>query len=389
MEKAKAQHESINTVTSWLKELSGIGLGIVAVLYVCGYLVHTIYYRLLGVDVGAQPLNYLTFSGDYLVSIFISVPQLFSMFSEYCSYLFEKCLWLSILLCLMNLICILALKRYWFDNWKLKLAICLLIAFAAIPITLAEINILKIQNVLQPFLPPEIQGAGEQTNHEKLQLLNARIELVRTSYKEHHTKQGISVPGFEEWKRWFSPLTSNNELERIRFYLALLQVNIVFLITLIVTFWARGTGRFSKIIIVEVIIGLTLILLLFPCIYATLGRVFLFPVVTLELKTEKSKDSNKPTNNQLVAEKGVIKENDKEQKVIETHPLFLIFQDESEIIVYDRINLFQLKRLPRSEVLKIKQLYKSSPFRNCQLDEDDFIPCETLWIKEETPILNF
>jgi len=39
-------------------------------------LVHTIYYRVLGIQVGAQPLTYLTFSGNYLVSILLSAPQL-------------------------------------------------------------------------------------------------------------------------------------------------------------------------------------------------------------------------------------------------------------------------------------------------------------------------
>src|SRR5689334_22738125 len=108
-----SEESSTNEKTSinWLKELSGIGLGIVAILYVCGYLIHIVYYRLLGVDVGAQPLTYLTLAGDYLVSILISVPQLFSLFGEYRPALSENLLWLGILSCFLSLICIFLLRR--------------------------------------------------------------------------------------------------------------------------------------------------------------------------------------------------------------------------------------------------------------------------------------
>ena len=398
MAAANAQNENPNTPISWLKELSGIGLGTVAVLYVCGYLVHTIYYRLLGVDVGAQPLNYLTFSGDYLISILVSLPQLLWMIGEYWRYIFEHCLWLSILLCAASGVCIFVLKKEWWSDktwWRftlpelLTLAVCILIFFAAVPITLAEIDVFRAQNVLQPFSPVEIQGAGKQTQHEKSQPVEDREKLVRSSYQEHKA-QGVSSPGFDQWMRWFSPLNANNELERIRSYLALLLVNVIFLTTLVIVIWNRKPGNYSKILVAEAVVWLALPLLLFPSVYATLGRVFLFPVVTLEIKVENSDPPpDKPADEKPKTEQETVRNKEGEQKKLETHPVFLIFQDESEVVVYDRISLFQIKRIPRSEVQTVKQLYKSSPFKDCQQDNGDFLPCETLWIKEKTPIFDF
>jgi hypothetical protein len=375
------------TPVSWLKELSGIGLGAVAVLYVCGYLAHTIYYRLLGVEVGAQPLTYLTFSGDYLVSILISIPQLFSLFWDYAHNLFEDWLWLGIVFCFLSLLCIWLLKKKWPENGHLKLLVCVSIGLVGLIITLAELKVLRAQNVLQPFSPMEMQSDGQANANESSRPLQERISIVKESYEEHE-KLGISTPGFVEWKRWFDPLAPNIQQKRNFSYLALLLLNILFLITLITAIWLHGTGLYSRIVVAEALIGLMLPLLLFPCIYATLGRVFSFPVIKLELKVGSSENTDKQTDNKLEEEKEAPKSKEPESKKLVTHPVFLIFQDESEIVVYDRLNLFQLKRIPRSKVLRINQLYKSSPFEDCQL-EGKFAPCETLWIKEPTPILDF
>jgi hypothetical protein len=379
----KAEETPIN----WLKELSGIGLGAVAILYVCGYLAHTVYYRVLGVDVGAQPLTYLTFSGDYLISILISIPQLFSLFFEYFWNLFEDWLWLSIIFCFSSLFCIWLLKKKLPENVYLKLLICVFIGLAGFIITLAELKVLRTQNALQPFSPTEIQSDGQATADKSGKPLQERISIVKESYDEHK-KLGVSTLGFNEWKRWFDPLNPNAQQERNRYYLALLLLNIIFLGTLITATWLRGTGLYSRIVVVEALVVLLLSLLLFPCMYATLGRVFSFPVIVLELKVENSEDTGKQISGKPEGDKETTENKESQPKKIVTHPVFLVFQDESEIVIYDRLNLFQLKRIPRSQVLRINQLYKSSPFEDCQLEEG-FAPCETLWIKEPTTILDF
>ena len=139
---------------NWLTELSGIGLGAVAVLYICGYLAHTVYYRLMGIDVGAQPFTYLTFSGDYLISIFISIPQLFSLlFISYIPKIIEDWRWLGILFCLLSLLCLLLRrKRPRTESNLRKILACIFIGLACLTMILSELKVLRVQNV--KMVPP-------------------------------------------------------------------------------------------------------------------------------------------------------------------------------------------------------------------------------------------
>jgi hypothetical protein len=376
---------------NWLTELSGIGLGAVAVLYICGYLAHTVYYRLMGIDVGAQPFTYLTFSGDYLISIFISIPQLFSpLFLSYGPKIMENWRWLVILLCLLSLLCLLlGRKRSHAEGKPRKILACLFIGLACLTIILSELEVLRVQNVLQPFSPVATQDDWRADTDKKDRTLQRRMSLVKETYEEHE-KLGTGKPGFAEWKRWFDPLTPNTEQERSDTYLALLFVNIVFFITLIVAVWLRGTGPYSKVIAVEALIGSLLALLLLPCVYATLGKVFSFPVVEMRIKTGgvSALDRQPEDKSGEKKESAGRKDNGTEAKELLTHPVFLISQDESEVVVYDRLNLFQVKRVPRSQVVGINQLGISSPFEDCLL-EQGFAPCEALWAKDSAQIVDF
>ena len=376
---------------NWLTELSGIGLGAVAVLYICGYLAHTVYYRLMGIDVGAQPFTYLTFSGDYLISIFISIPQLFSpLFISYIPKIIEDWRWLGILFCLLSLLCLLLRrKRPRTESNLRKILACVLIGLACLTIILSELKVLRVQNVLQPFSPVATQDDWRADTDKKDKTLQRRKSLVRETYEEHE-KLGTGKPGFDEWKQWFDPLTPNNVQERSNTYLALLFLNIVFFITLIVAIWLRGTGPYSKVIVVEALIGSLLALLLLPCVYATVGRVFSFPVVEMRIKTGGGNAPDKQSEDKSGEKKESAdrKDDGTEANGLLTHPVFLISQNESEVIVYDRLNLFQIKRVPRSQVVGINQLGISSPFDDCLLVHG-FAPCEALWAKDSAQIVDF
>ncbi|HEX8177158.1 MAG TPA: hypothetical protein VF543_18860 [Pyrinomonadaceae bacterium] len=394
------------TSINWLKELSGIGLGVVAILYVCGYLIHIVYYRLLGVDVGAQPLTYLKLAGDYLVSILISIPQLFSLFGEYRHALYEDLLWLGILFCFLSLICIFLLRRRRPKSRLLKSLIFAFILFTFLIIISSEFKVLRARNVLQPFSSVEMGNYVRTIADENNKPMEKRVSLTQEIYEEHE-KLGVNEPGFDEWDQWFNPLNPSNrqaesgdqrpkkpglpaQRERANSYLALMLLNILFLGVVFMAFWLSGNGLYSKVIRIEALTGLLVALLLFPCIYATLGKVTSFSVVRLKLKVESGggadrKGDNTPQGDNKVPEAGG---GESEQKELLTHPVFLIFQDESEVIVYDRLNLFQIKRVPRSQVININQLSNASPFDNCQL-EKGFTPCESLWVESSTPIIDF
>lgn len=375
------------TPASWLKELSGIGIGAVAILYVCGYLAHTVYYRLLGVDVGAQPLTYLTISGDYLVSIFISIPQLFSLFGEYSHKLIEDRLWLSVLLWFSSLFCILLLKKKP-QSRTLKILVCVFIGCACLSIISSELKVLRVQNVLQPFSPIELQSGGKAIA-ESSKTLRERVPVIRDYYEEHE-KLGINMLGFNEWKRWFDPLNPNARQERNNSYLALLLLNSIFLIVAIIAIWLRGVGIYATIITTEALLCVLALLLLFPCVYATLGKVMSFPVAILRLKAEDdATDGSSNSSSEVKSQMNASMSQNLKPKELITHPVFIIFKDDSELLVYDRLNLFQLKRMPRSRVLSINQLHNSSPFENCQLENGALSLCESLWIEDSTPIPDF
>ena len=374
---------------NWLKELSGIGLGAVAVLYVCGFLVHIVYYRVLGLDVGAQPLTYLTFSGDYLISVLLSAPQLFWQFGEYRQALAADHLWLIIVFSMIGLLLILSLKtRY--RGKLLKSLACVFVAASCVTLVSIELQVLRTQHVLQPLSPVEVRNSGQDNANEKSKILRQQATLVKDAYEEHE-KLGISLPGFREWDRWFNPLHAQVNRERFNYYLALLFLNILLLFTLGAAILLRDNGFYSKFILVEALVGVLAVLLLFPCMYATLGRVFSFPVVVLRLKIEDSKNAQQQAGARPVDGEQARKTNEGmlEAQGVLTHPVFMIFQEDSEIVVYDRLNLFQLKKIPRSQVLGISQLYEASPFDNCRFEKGEFGPCEAQWIQDSAPILNF
>jgi hypothetical protein len=70
-----------------------------------------------------------------------------------------------------------------------------------------------------------------------------------------------------------------------------------------------------------------------------------------------------------------------------THGVYLIAQSDIEVIVYDRLNFFQVKHVPKARVLAMSQLFNASPFESC--DPQEMVPCETLWISESTSTLDF
>jgi len=119
--------------------------------------VHTIYYRVLGIQVGAQPLTYLTFSGDYLVSIRLSAPQLATV-RLYFPNLAERTIWPGIDLCILSLgtSALLARKS---GSRKISQLSCTSLALICVFVVSSELNVLRTQNVLQPFSPNALQNA--------------------------------------------------------------------------------------------------------------------------------------------------------------------------------------------------------------------------------------
>jgi hypothetical protein len=402
-----------------LKDWSGLLVGGAALLYVFGFTVHWAYFRLLGIDINGQPLDYLRFAADYSTSVVSSAPQLLFAFPYYSPKLVNAPLLMSTILC--SLIVIIAISLHlrlktltearktkpavfvvlwWILNVMIVVSISLLLQ--------KEFDIAKVRDVLQPVDAADIQQMQNQLStagSDNAALLEVRGKNVSRIY-EKYTQNKKGSPGFDYFNDWFNPtIGPNNSTERRAVYLALLLLNLVLLFAIIfqlrslrnadeeqdkVSFRKRVGFNWSRTLILLFSAGLLMQMFLFPFVYATLGRNLSFPIVMLKFAKPsegqnaevQSKDS-KPEGNAI--EKATVHPDGE----IWTHCVYLIVDLDNEIVVYDRLNFFQVKRVPRARILTISQVFAASPFESCSKEVETFTPCETLWMPEETPILDF
>jgi len=404
-----------------LKDWSGLLVGGAALLYIFGFTVHWAYFRLLGIDVKAQPLDYLRFAADYSTSIVSSVPQLLFAFAYYSPKLIHSPLWALTFLCSLTTIVFVAFC-FWrrAKERKRKPAVLMVLWWSLNVIILTslflllqtELNIAKVRDILQPVDAADVQQMQNQVS-SSADLDNATLLEVRgknvTRIYEKYTQTEKGSPGFGYFSDWFNPtVRPHNSTERRAVYLALLLLNLVILFAVILQLWSlRATAEedntaslrqrigFKLSVALTVILcsGLLIQIFLFPFVYATLGRNLTYPIVMLKLAAP-SKEQDIEVRNQHGTSKAegngtASRANVGGNGETWTHCVYLIADLDNEVIVFDRLNFFQVKRVPRARILTISQVFAASPFESCSLEEGKFTPCETLWMSEQTPILDF
>jgi hypothetical protein len=139
-------------------------------------------------------------------------------------------------------------------------------------------------------------------------------------------------------------------------------------------------------------IALLIQIFLFPFVYATVGRNLTYPIVMLKL-TASEDSATSESKNEAPPKPEANATSQKSNADLTgknwTHCVYLIANLDNEVIVFDRLNFFQLKRIPRSRILTISQVFAASPFESCSKEQSTFTPCETLWMSEQTPVLDF
>jgi hypothetical protein len=361
-----------------LKDYLAVAVGAVTVFYVCGYLVHVVLYRLLGVEFAAQPLDYLKLAGDYTISIIVSIPQLVMSPSLYFSRLWESPLIWATIGCLLSALFLVASAIFTRARTIFRGLALFFTVWSFVVISVYEIQVLNVKNVLQPFdaavlrgLPPISKGNA---------MLEERVSALRGAYDDH-LQYGRNTPGFDMWTQWFNPISPAGTLnQRGRTYLALLFLNILLLILVIVQRRLFNAPEwFSHAVRAGSVVAVASLITLFPFVYATVGRVFTFPVVQLELEVSEG-EAMKSGGGETGGDAGQVT----------THPVYLFAQNDNEVIVYDRLNFFQIKHVPRSKLLGVKQLFYASPFDGCQQTQGVFTPCEVVsWKENSQPISDF
>ncbi len=403
-----------------LKDLSALLVGAAALLYVFGFATHWAYFRLLGIDINGEAFDYLRFAADYVTAVVGGLPQLLFAFVYYAPTLIDSLLLEITIPCFLIVIVALALYvrplklsklrkgrsfivLWWTLNFLIAASLCLLCQ--------TELDIAKVRDILQPIDAADVQQMqgqlSDSANVGNAVLLENRARNVARVY-EKYTQTQKGEPGFHFFNAWFNPtLGPNNNNGRRTVYLALLLLNLIVLFAAILQLVSFSTTNadentlnvherigpgWSRLVIVILAVGLALQMFLFPFVYATVGRNLTYPIVRLKL-TPLSEDSGSETKSEEPSKTQTSATQEKTNVTATaenwTHSVYLIVDRDNEVIVFDRLNFFQIKRVPRSRILTISQVFAASPFESCSKDQSIFTPCETLWMPEQTPVLDF
>ena len=282
---------------------------------------------MLGVESIGQPLDYVRYAADYGASIISSVPQLLFGARYYVPKLFQPPMIGATVGCIVILALTFCSTFQSSDSsgflspkkavqpWWVFQGLLHLITIGCLVVLLhAEFDIVKVRDVLQTVDIGDIQqmqkqvANAEATQWDNVKLLELRGSYVSKAYDKYILTHRDS-PGFHYWNRWFNPKAEwDNGADRSASYLALLLLNIVVLVAVAFQLFSllrsskrndtsvanaklsKKLGRaWSVLMIVFLSAGIGIQVFLFPFIYATLGRYFVYPVVRLKLASEADK----------------------------------------------------------------------------------------------------
>ena len=349
--------EKLNSLKDWIKWLAGVAVSISAIFYTLGYFSHVSHYNLLfGVRFSQGTQEYIKFAGDAIIAILLNLITLFTnvkiLVNVFSALFTEKSLLVAFFFIIITLTLI-SLNKF-ISKASTIFVICSVVSILAAYIALLhfEVEISKLKGVLQP-VKPDVVTEILQSKADSLKSLKTRILLLnRLLDKPVNLLENRSV----RWEQWFRPdLEEKQTVNRwcvftisyILIGLVLLTVYKVYKIAIAKCLRHSIVLYVSKIILIFIIVSQ---LLLFSVLYGTIGCSYNYAVVSLGLD-----------------EPGTSK----------SHPVYLITENEHEIVVYDRLNFFQIRHIPKERILSINQLFYASPFMNCSYGTNEFIPCES------------
>ncbi|HCU68735.1 MAG TPA: hypothetical protein DGF30_05815 [Desulfomicrobium sp.] len=214
-----------------------------------------------------------------------------------------------------------------------------------------EAEIFDIRAVLQPvkgeILSESMQGRpGASRKMENRVYLLQRLLANPSNLAEHMTN-----------RPWFRPdAEGDQEGPRAQiFALAVLLVALATGTTFVIDRLALScrkddNGVLSRLGRTISIIVIASQVFMFATLYGKLGRSLVFPVITLRLDTPESPP---------------------------THPVFLLAEDVRQLTIYDRLNFFQIRHVPKTRIVSIDTLFQETPFRNRSHELGELTPGET------------
>jgi hypothetical protein len=218
-----------------------------------------------------------------------------------------------------------------------------------------EAEIFDIKSVLQP-VKAEVLTEYTQSKAGDFRKMENRVHLLQrllanpSNMAEHMTH-----------RPWFRHDADRNQegpraqVFTLTILLAALVAGAILLIHRLVLSCRKGGNdllkRLGRIVWIVVIVSQVFML---STLYGKLGRSLVFPVVSLRL------DSSETTP---------------------THPVFLLAEDESHLIIYDRLNFFQIRHVPKTRLVSMDTLFQETPFGNRSHELGEFIPSEAVGMR--------
>lgn len=213
-----------------------------------------------------------------------------------------------------------------------------------------EAEVFDIKAVLQP-VKAEVLAESMQSRAGDFRKMENRVHLLQrllanpSNMAEHMTR-----------RPWFRPdADGDQEGPRAQVFtlavlLAVLMAGTILTIRRLALSCRKDDNDVLKGLgwIVWVIVITSQVFML-STLYGKLGRSLVFPVVTLRLDSPESAP---------------------------THPVFLLAEDESQLVIYDRLNFFQVRHVPKARLVSMDTLLQETPFRNRSHELGEFIPGE-------------
>ena len=336
-----------------LQTYTAVSGAIVAAITIVGFVVHFRLSHLFGVELPVVWQGYLEYGGDCFLSVPVAVYDAWRPLSNICRGI---TLGEGVLLFVAGAALVAAAmyggcaRRWSRAAIALRRVAAITVSLAACALLTQAVALLRFEHVLQPWV-----AADARAIHE-LQMSVATDDVgpqaagtVVMQIFEKQTPSMIKSYG-ADWEQYFRPgKRVDSEAARRRAYS---RRALAFVLVFGAVLLCSVKGVFSSTSASAVAFALLLFAL--PITYATVGRNFIFPLVSLNI--------NQPPHR--------------------THALYLLSRTTEELVLYDRAGGFRLRRLPARVVDRVDTLGVASPFSTC-VAQGGGRPCESLWAPDD------
>jgi hypothetical protein len=332
-----------------LQTYSAVSAAVVAAMTIIGFVVHFRLGHLFGIELPVVWQGYLEYGGDCLLSVPVA---LYDSGRSILNTVREvtigegALLFVTFVAIVVSIVYAPCARRWPGGTNALRRSTLAALMAACAAFVLQAVALLRFEHVLQPWVTQDAPMIHEIQMHVATDDINR--EAARVVVAEIFRKQASSMTKTygETWKRYFLPkIGVDTETARRRAYG-------VRMIALALLFTAVVLCRWKNVVSSNVAAVAVAAVLLFalPITYGTIGRNFVFPVVSLEI--------NQPPHS--------------------THAMYLLSRNMEELVVYDRAAGFKIRRVPARMVDRVDTIGVASPFSTCGT-QGGFVPCETLW----------